>query len=604
MRTPGEHQEGKPLPAGLSEHAILQQLEKLLTSRHFVHSHRHCRFLRYVVESAIAGRSKEIKEYVLAVEVFDRGTSFDPRIDPIVRVEAARLRVKLKRYYQAEGKTDDLQIQLHKGSYVPSFRLRRDPEDSRPALSRRIAVLPFSNLSPERDQDFFCEGIVEELINALTKLPDLQVVSWASVRQFLDMGMDIPSIAAQLSVSALLRGSVRKAGDLIRICVQFVNAGDGRYLWSEIYETAIGTVFEVQEEIARAIAAALKLELGRQPDWRRNVRHSKDPETVTAYLKGRYHLNRRTQDALHKAVQHFERAIAGQGQYALARAGLSEALALMAWYGFSSAGEVMPRARAEALRALEADPSLAEGHLSLALVHELYDWQWSAAGKEFDVALRLNPGAAVLLFEFGLFLCRAGKTGEGLDYLRRALELDPLSPVINTNIGVVCYYQRDHECATEHFLEALELDATYYPAHYRLGLAYMQRNYYDLALSSFGTALELSPKSTLVAVAAGCCQVGMGDPDRAEEILRQLESDRDQRYVSPLGLAVLYSVLGRSASACVCLQSAIDQRDPVLMDVRIDPLFNSLRDEPWFCGVCQPQAPFLTAPAGADAPGN
>ncbi|MBI3696829.1 MAG: hypothetical protein HY238_18580 [Acidobacteria bacterium] len=339
---------------------IQAQLSKILASPVFAGSDRMSRFLRFTVERALRGEGDRLKEYLLGVEVFDRRSSYDPRIDPIVRVEARRLRSKLEKYYETEGRGDPVRIDFPKGGYSPVLRER---DRAAPAPERRtIAVLPFANLSSDPENEYFSDGLTEELIQALTKVEGLRVVAWSSAFQFKGKARDIRQVGRQLSVDTVLEGSVRRADDRLRITAQLVDVSDGRYLWSQIYEREMKDVFAIQDEISRAIADTPRIKLTGalvKP-------YTVNLEAYNLYLRGRFNWNKRTEEGLRKAIEYFEQALAGDAQYAPAYCGLADCYSMLGQYGLSPPREVMPQAKAAATRALDIDEALAEAHASFA----------------------------------------------------------------------------------------------------------------------------------------------------------------------------------------------------------------------------------------------
>jgi len=265
------------------------QLEKILASEPFAHSGRISRFLRFVVEHTLAGRGGELKEYLIGVEVFDKAASYDPRIDPIVRVEARRLRAKLKRYYETAGRDDGVRIEFPKGGYVPLFQTRA-PAPEGGETGPTIAVLPFVNRSADPQDEYFSDGLTDELIHALTKVEGLRVVARGSAFQFKGKPYDVRQVGEQLQVGVVLEGSVRRSGNRLRITAQLVNVADGLYLRSETYEREMKDIFAVQDEIAGAIAQTLRVRMGR----RAPRRTGDNLQAYHLYLKGRHQVNRRT----------------------------------------------------------------------------------------------------------------------------------------------------------------------------------------------------------------------------------------------------------------------------------------------------------------------
>jgi TolB-like protein len=378
----------------LSAESVRTQLRKILSSSAFARSERLARFLNFTVEQTLEGRGDHLKEFVIGVEVFDKTEKYDPRMDPIVRVEARRLREKLRKYYETEGREDPLYIDFPTGTYAPLIQTR----DAMPVsgagatpCENAIAVLPFVNLSSEQENEYFSDGLTEELINALTKVDGLRVIAWSSAFQLKGKVRDIRRVADQLRVRAVLEGSVRRTLDRLRITAQLVDTRDGHYLWSETYERALKDVFAVQDEISSAIVGALRIKLT-GPAGRSLITHyTENLHAYHLYLKGRFHWNKRTEEDFYKALGFFEQAIQIDPNYAPAYAGMADAYIMLGEHGAAPALSIMRKAKTAASRALEIDPRLAEAHVSLGSVAGLYEWKWPEAEHHFRRALELNP---------------------------------------------------------------------------------------------------------------------------------------------------------------------------------------------------------------------
>jgi TolB-like protein len=380
--------------------AIRQQVEKILAHGLFTRSDRMGRFLRLAVEWTLAGRAAELKEYLLGVEVFDRKPSYDPRIDPIVRVEARRLRSKLKAYYEGDGRSDEIVIEFVKGSYIPQIRAGAPAAAAPPPTQRAepgvvaTAVLPFTNLSPDPDNEYFSDGLTEELIHALTKLPGMRVVAWNTAAQLRGRQQDIGAIRRQLQVENVLTGSVRIAGSDLRVRAQLIDAASGVYLWSETFDRQMQDVFAIQEEIARAIVRTLRVQFAGKPERALAGRGRTNVSSYDWYLKGRYLHHRRTPEHMAQSIQCFENALAADENSALAHAGLADAYSLIMDYGLMSPANGMTPAKNNAERAIALDPDLAEPYVSLAYIRGMYEWDWPEAERLYLRSIELNPGYA------------------------------------------------------------------------------------------------------------------------------------------------------------------------------------------------------------------
>src|ERR1700722_527286 len=444
-----ESQHGlKPTPEEVST-----QLVKLIQSRHFARSGRMRRFLQFAVQHALAGTGDQIKEYSVGVEVFDRKSDYDPRTDPIVRVEARRLREKLRAYYKSEGLNDSIVIQLPKGAYMPVFGPRLAPPPAKPAetVQTSIAVLPFANLSPEVEDDYFSDGLTEELLLLLTRIKELRVVAWHSALQFRGREQDLGSIREELKAGVILRGSVRRTDSRVRVMAQLIDTASGAYLWSEGFDRSTRDVLAIQEEIARAIVNTLRLAL----DFTRvNIAPPKklNVECYNLCLQARFHARGRTNSGLRKSLECSERAIEHDPGSSPAHVGLADTYSLLADYGVMHPKDTMPRAEAAARTALELDPNSAEANSALAYIRSLFDWKWQEAEALYRRAIALNPGSSKARHWFSVdFLAMLGRFDEAEAEIQMARELDPLSLIIHEASPYLKMLRQDYEGALREF---------------------------------------------------------------------------------------------------------------------------------------------------------
>ncbi len=554
----------------------------MLASALFANSDRMTRFLRFAVEYALNGRAGELKEYVLGTEVFDRNASYDPRLDPVVRVEARRLRSKLGSYYDGEGKNHDLVIEFPKGSYVPRFSRRSEQAEPAAPVSEpahaTIALLPFSNLSSEQDNEYFSDGLTQELIHLLTKVDGLRVVAWNSSAQLRGQHPDPYAVGQQLKVGNVLLGSVRSAGCQIRITVQLVDTATGYYLWSETYDRRMQDLFAIQEEIALAIVRTLKANLicdARGPGEMQNV------EAYNLYLKGRFHWNKRTSDGLHRGVGYFEQAIEADANFAVAYAGIADAYSLLSDFGLMSPTEALPKAERAALKALELDPLLGEAETSLALIRTLYDWKWAEGEQRFRRAIALNPGYVTAHHWFALdHLAVRGRMEEATREIEIACALDPLSPIIREGVGYMALLRREFDVAIEHYRDTLELDPYFFKAYTSMGRAYIQKGMYDIAIQMLEKGRLLSGDQPSILAALGQAHALSGKPDRAREQLAHLTRLAQNRYVQSSSFALVHIGLREYDKALTYLEAACNQRAFAVTNVGSHPAYDDLRGQP------------------------
>ena len=384
--------------AGMNPDGVREQLEKILGSEVFARADRMSRFLRFIVQETLKGRGAQLKEYLIGVEVFDRESSYDPRTDPVVRGEARRLRAKLMEYYEHEGKDDLVRIHLPKGSYSVVFQassvitpIELSPISIKaaPAGAKSIAVLPFLNLSPKPENEYFSDGLTEEIIHALGKVNGMSVVARTSVFQYKGRAYDIRQIGEQLRVQTVLEGSVRTSGERLRVTAQLVNAGDGYHLWSETYDRKMVDLFAIQEELSGAIVGTLQILVG--PGELPTVRRpSSNMEAYHLFLKGRFSLQKRTEEGPRRGIEFFEQAIELDPAYADPYAGMAECFSLLTHKGLEMPRNVMPKAKSAALKALALDPQVPEAHIAMGFVRSTYDWEWEEAEGHYLQALQTN----------------------------------------------------------------------------------------------------------------------------------------------------------------------------------------------------------------------
>ena len=575
------------LPAGLNHEAVRGQVQKIVSSPPFAASTRISRFLRFAVDWKLEGRANELKEYVLGLEVFDRSASFDPRIDPIVRVEARRLRSKLASYYEKEGLDDELIIEFPKGTYAPCFRLREaESIQPRPASSsRNIAVLPFANLSAEPDSDYFSDGLTEELIHALTKVEGLRVVAWTTAARFRDQEHEFRAIGRQLNVDSLLAGSVRQSVGRLRVVAKLIDTSSGYYLWSETYDRRIEDLFAIQEEISTSIVRSLQLRLAGRP-LQPVSRTLRSPQAYDLYLRGRFYWGKRTAEGLERGIQLFNRAIEVDPQFAPAHAGLADALSLCADFGLSMPAEVMPKAKAAALRALELDPSLAEAHTSLGLISGLYEWRWLEAERHYRRALELNPGYATAHHWYACdYLALVGRCDEALAEMETAVRLDPLCPVMIQSQAYVLMLARRYDEALEVHRQALELDAYYYKSYTAMGRLYIQKGLYGPAAEMLEKGLALAGDVPNILGALGQAYALGGRQGEARALLVKTAEMARQRYVPSTCFALIHAGLGEVQRALDWLEAACERHEPSVCVAKVHPAYDSLRGETRFTAL-------------------
>jgi serine/threonine-protein kinase len=575
------------LPENVSGPVIYAQLDHILASASFASSGRLSRLLRFAVESVTEGKLAELKEYALGIAVFDKKNTFDPRFDPIVRVEAGRLRNRLKQYYETEGRDDAVIIDLPKGSYVPRF-LSAHREKSQDGGGKTqtysanwIAVLPFADHSPGNDQEYFCDGMTEELINALTKLRGLRVAALNSALQLRGKADDYRKVAEQLKVGSIVAGSVRKAGNRLRITVQLIDTSNGCYLWSEIYDRQIEDVFAIQEDISQAIVAKLKVQIADEQSSHLVRRYTGNLDAYTLYLKGRYCWNQRSEQGLRKAVEFFEQAIVLDPRYAPAFSGLADSYALLGNSGAVSPKSVKVKAMDAALKAVELDATLAEAHTTLGHVRATYCWDWPSACTEYKLAMALNPAYATGHHWYAItYLAPLGLFENARTEIEKAEELDPLSASIKRDIAVILFNGRLYEEAIEQCKKTIELEPAFPSSYWALGLAYEGLAQYEPAVAAFQHAVAHSGSHTPRFLGAlGHVYARWGKRAEALKVLEEMNELSQNRYVSPFDFAMIYLGLGNSDTAFEWLERACKARCYELVFLQVDPRFDAVRTD-------------------------
>lgn len=566
---------------------IREQLERILASRGFAASQRLGRFLRFVVEKTLAGEQGEVKESVLAVEVFDRRPDYDSRIDSAVRVEARRLRSKLRAYYEGEGKRDPVVIEIPEGAYVP--RWRSAGGESRPAS---VAVLPFVNLSGEPTQEFFCDGITEEIISLLSRIPSLRVVARTSVFQFRNAASDVREIGARLGAAVVVEGSVRCGPDRFRIAARVVDAATGYQLAAKSLDGSLQDVFEMQERVAasvaEAVSATLRLPSLLSPSPAANV------EAYTLYLKGRRHWNLQTIDGFRMAARCFEEAIGRFPTYAPAFAGLAETYCMLATYGAVNPAEAAPRIRDASARAIALDPRLAEPCNALAGLQSFFEWNWAEAAENFRRALELKPAFAMAHHWYGMHLAARGRLDEAESELEAAVSLDPLSLDILTSRASLAYYRQDFAESGRRMAAVLELDPAFPAAWDALARVRLLERRYEEALDCAGKAAGHAAAPLNVAL-TGAIFARQGNEKKARRILAELVRRAGESHVPALAPAMIHTALGEKSEALDWLERAFLERTTLLCWAGVDPFYHPLAAESRFRALLRRMG---LAPAG------
>lgn len=476
---------------------------------------------------------------------------------------------KKKRYQNTEellSKLKKMKSDTTEASVVPEWK-------------NSIAVLPFKNMSADPEQEYFCEGIAEELINSLIQIADLRVVARTSAFSFKGKDVDIREIGKKLNVDKVLEGSVRKAGNRLRITAQLVNVADGYHLWSERYDREMEDIFAIQDEVTLALVETLKVKLLGREKAKLKKRHTDDQEAYNLYLKGRYFLNDRTSEGIIKRIEYFNQAIELDPAYALAYVGLADSYILLGEWEFSPPKEIYPKAKTAVLKALEIDDRLSEAHCALAMIKRDYDWDWVGAEKEFKKALELNTNYPTAHQWYAEYLTFMGKHDEAIEEIGIAQELDPLSLIITAAGGVVFFCAREYDQGIEQCKKVLDLDSSYYPAHLFLALNYMQKGIYEEAIIEINKAIGHGGRGNLKAYIA-CSYALAGERTEAQKVFKDLRRISRQEFVSQYFYAIYYFVIGENDQGFKHLDEAIEKHHYLMIFIKVDPFLDGIRNDP------------------------
>ncbi|MBA7623130.1 Serine/threonine-protein kinase PknD [subsurface metagenome] len=440
-----------------------------------------------------------------------------------------------------------------------------------------IAVLPFEDLSPQRDQDHFCDGMTDDIIAKLSKLEGLKVISRTSVMRYKNKDEDVKVIGRELGVATIVEGSVRRENNNIRVNAKLINVEDGFHLWAETYDRELINVFDIQSDVAGKIARALKAKLSPEEIEGIEKKPTENLEAYSLYLKGRWLWNKRTEEDLNKAIEYFEQAIEEDPNYSLAYVGLADSYIVLPDYSPFPTKKAYPMAKEAVLKALEIDSTLAEAYTSLAMVKESFGWDWSGAERDYKRAIELSPGYATAHHWYGFHLMYLGRHDEAIAEIKLAQELDPLSLVISRNLGQFFYFARQYDQAIEALQRTMDMDPNFSGIHGYLGDAYLQKSMYEEALAEFQKGMSQS--------AIGITYAKMGRREEALQLLDDLIKRSKEEYVSPLGVARFYFALGENDQGFEWLDKAYEERDGLLCVLKIDPECDSVRSDTRFTAL-------------------
>lgn len=468
--------------------------------------------------------------------------------------------------------------------YLPRRQLQ--PKQLSPLIIKSIAVLPFKPLVSDKRDEPLEMGMADTLIARLSNIREIDVRPISAVRGYVALEQDALAAGREQKVDAVLDGSIQKSDDRIRITVRLVSVETGATLWTDTFDDKLGDIFTVEDSISERVAGILVLRLTGEERALVAQHYTNNADAYQLYLKGRYFWNKRTGEAITKSIDYFNQALEKDPNYALAHAGLAQSYVLLAGYGERTPQQSYSKARTEATEALKMNDKLADAHSALAYIKTGYDWDFVGADSEHKRALELNPNDATVRHWYAEYLAlMGGHTTESIAEMKRAQELEPLSLIINKELGTTLYLARQFDAAVEQLKKTLDLDPSFVRARIQLGAAYRQKEQYEEAVSEFRKAVESEKEESLALSQLGHTYAVSGKKKEAYKIIEQLRERAKKRHLSLIGFAQIYAGLGDKSLAFECLEKAYAERDEDLLYLRTDPLWDSLRSDPRFANL-------------------
>ena len=454
-------------------------------------------------------------------------------------------------------------------------------------IKKSIAVLPFADVSLQKDQEYFCDGLAEEIINALTGVEKLRVVARNSSFSFKEGDVKTRKIGRTLYVETLLDGRVRKADNKLQITVQLLKVSDGSNLWSKKYECKLADVFAIQDEILLEIMGKLEVKLNEKEKKLLLKHHPEDLEAYDLYLRGRSFLNREIGNVMEKALLYFKEAIKRVPDYAQAYAGLALSYIRQGLWDYMPPKDVYPKAKKAAEKAIEGDETLAEAHYSLGVVKMLYDWDWESAEKEINRAIELSPNYSEARDAYAAYLSATGKKNEAIAAAEIAVDLDPLSWYLNANLGMYLLRANRLEDSKERFRKILDIGTVHPHMHWMMGQVYLLDSKYDVGLAEIKRALDMSGNNPMILGGLGWGYAVAGRRAEAQNVLEELKKRSGGEYIRPFYFAQIYSGLGEKDLAFKWLVKAYEQSDISLATILVDETLDNLRSDSRFNLILQ-----------------
>jgi TolB-like protein/Tfp pilus assembly protein PilF len=452
---------------------------------------------------------------------------------------------------------------------------------------RSLAVLPLANLSGDPNQDYFVDGVTEQLIGNLAQINALSVVSRTTAMRYKDTELSLREIGRELGVDAIIEGSVIQSGDRVLISTKLIEADTDRLLLVEDYEAELEDILTLQQRFAKAVAGSIRIKLTPQEQERLTHARPVSPEAYQLHSYGRFFWNKRTEASLKTGLEYFQRAVEADSNYAQAYVGEADCYNLFERYGVLSPREAFPQARAASEKALSIDEQIGEAHASLAFTLFLYNWDWGASERAFKRALELSPGYATAHHWYSVYLRAMGRLGEAVNEACIARDLDPLSSIINTNLGDTYYFAREYQKAADQYALTLEFEEFFNPALYGLAYTNSALNRTDQAIAAIEAARKTAEQDVRGIITHAYALAVAGRNSEAIGILEQLDLERKQGFVSPAQIAVVHTALNDHDNAFDCLMHAYEHRDAELVYLAVDPRFDPIRSDPRFRDLVQ-----------------
>jgi non-specific serine/threonine protein kinase len=524
-----------------------------------------------------------------SVAVFDNILHQAPtspvRLNPDVPRELERIINK------ALEKDREFRYQSARDLQVDLTRLKRERESGRVAAApgvagsspiRSLAVLPFTNMSAEKENEYFCDGLSEELINALTHIRELRVAARTSAFAFKGRESDIREVGERLNVGAVLEGSVRKSGQRLRITAQLINVEDGYHIWSGQFDREMKDIFDIQEEISLTIVDHLKLKMLKGEKEKILKRHTEDPEAYELYLKGLHFWRRRYERGLQKSLQYFQQAAEKDPGYALPHVGIADAYGILGVYSFMAPNQAYPRARAAANKALEIDPEIAEVYASLGWIAMWYDRDWPVSESHFLKAIQMKPEYPEAHMWYGNLLFCTGRFDESIQEMRKGKELEPLEPAPPTHVGWALYFARRFDESIEELSKVMASDPEFSLPYMWQSANFLAKKMWDKAIAAIQKFVELSGGSVLGVSLLGLAYGSAGMKDEALKILERLDELSKDRYVGSFMRAMVWVGLGETNKTLENLEKAYVEKESAMAFLKVWPIWDIWRSEPRF----------------------